>query len=77
MTEFRPIIPKQIIVEPTQQPMSMANQYQLQSNRTNLSTSNRMNSGAIIFEVNRRFSDTKKLPKGRVLSPNHMSSLRF
>ena len=34
-------------------------------------------SGAIIFEHTRRFSDTKKMPGGRVLSPNHINLLRM
>ena len=66
--QFRPIIPKQICVEPTSSNISS----NLGSNRTANSGIMPPNGVIVVNEVEgglNSYSDTKRLPAGRVLSP--------
>ena len=69
--QFRPIIPKQICVEPTSSNLS--------SNRTANSGILPANGVIVINEVEggpNSYSDTKRLPAGRVLSPKSIQRVK-
>ena len=69
--QFRPIIPKQICVEPTSSNLS--------SNRTVNSGILPVNGVIIVNEVEgapNSYSDTKRLPAGRVLSPKSIQRVK-